>query len=87
MTSRGLLALTMLAVWVLLGPVAMIFSGCIAMGGVCEDICATGTALAVPALSTAPGPKPFGDVGHEGQLPPRTPPGVEHPPKSRFLSA
>jgi hypothetical protein len=87
MTSRGLLALTMLAAWILLGPVAMAFSGCVAMGGMCEDICATATALVVPALSASPGPTPLVAAAPDRRLPPRTPAGLDHPPKSRSISA
>ncbi len=85
MTHRRVVALLVLAVWVLLGPVAMAFAGCATMGAMCEGPCGTATcATFVPTLSYAPGGvSPLG-IAPDGFLPANIPAGLEHPPRSLF---
>jgi len=56
MSSRRITVMIALALWVLLGPVAMAFDGCILMGAMCESPCASMSCIA------GPGPGGFAPV-------------------------
>ena len=87
MTTRRAVAMLVLVGWVLLGPVAMAFSGC-AMGAMCEGPCgAAACAIVAPTLSGAPAPASSLEVALDRELPANTPAGLEHPPKSLLRSA
>jgi len=51
MSARRITVMLALAVWVLLGPVAMAFDGCTLMGAMCESPCAAMSWIAVPSPS------------------------------------
>ena len=51
MNARRVTVMMALAVWILLGPVAMAFDGCILMGAMCEGPCAAMPCIAVPGPS------------------------------------
>src|SRR5713226_4025831 len=51
MSARRVTVMVVLAVWVLLGPVAMAFDGCTLMGAMCESPCAAMSWIAVPSPS------------------------------------
>jgi hypothetical protein len=88
MSSRGVVAIVVLALWVLLAPVAMAFSGCASMGAMCEGPCGTtACAIVTPTLSSAPALVAVFDVAIDRELPANTPAGLEHPPKSLLRSA
>lgn len=83
MSSRRVLVLCFLAAWVLLGPVAMAFEGCAAMGAMCEGPCGISScAIFTPALWVAPVPTASLYVAVDRQLPANTFAGLERPPKS-----
>ncbi len=87
MNSWRVVAVLVLAIWILLGPVAMAFSGC-SMGAMCEGPCGTGAcAAATPTLSSAPGAVSPVELAPNRQLPANTPTGFEHPPKFLLRSA
>ncbi len=56
MSARRVAVMMALAVWILLGPVAMAFDGCILMGAMCESPCASMSCIA------GPGPSGFAPV-------------------------
>ncbi len=87
MSARGWVAILMVAVWVLLGPIAMTFSGCASMGAMCEGPCGAACAIVGPTLSSAPAPASALDPVLELELPAAAPAGLEHPPKSLLRSA
>ncbi len=88
MSSRRAITIFALAVWVLLGPVAMVFGGCAAMGAMCEGPCgAAACVVLVPAISIAPEPVSCMLVAADRYPLATTLAGVEHPPRSLFLSA
>ena len=88
MSARGWVAVLMVAVWVLLGPIAMTFSGCAWMGTMCEGPCGAGAcAIVAPTLSSAPAPASSVDVAFDLALPATAPARLEHPPKSLLRSA
>jgi len=88
MTGRGAVAIVVLAVWILLGPVAMAFSGCALMAAMCEGPCGTAACVTLtPALSSTPALVSSLEAAIDGHLPPSIPAGLEHPPKSLLRSA
>jgi hypothetical protein len=56
MTSRHVLTLVVLAIWIMAGPIAMAFDGCAAMGAMCEGPCGS-TACSITALPVAAVPE------------------------------
>src|SRR5712692_5936028 len=83
MSARRVTVMVVLAVWVLLGPVAMAFDGCTLMGAMCESPCA--------AMSFIGGPVPIGFVSvdavdavwlHQVEVAGITADPAEPPPKS-----
>ncbi len=88
MSSRGAIAVLVLAVWVLLGPVAMAFAGCAMMGAMCEGPCGTAAcAIVAPTLSGAPAIVSSLEVAPDRSLPANVLAGLYHPPKSLLRSA
>jgi len=88
MRSRRAIALCILAVWVLLGPIAMAFDGCAAMGAMCEGPCGISScAIFTPALSIAPAPASSLYVAADRHLPANALAALELPPKSLSYSA
>lgn len=88
MSSRGVIAVLTLAIWVLLAPVAMAFSGCAVMGAMCEGPCGTtACAIAAPTVSAAPALVSSFEVVVDRELPANVPAGLEHPPKFLLRSA
>ena len=88
MSSRGVVAILVLALWVLVVPVAMAFSGCASMGAMCEGPCGTSAcAIFPPTLSSAPALASVVDVRIDRELPSNSPAGLERPPKSLLRSA
>lgn len=88
MSSRRVITIFALAIWVLIGPVAMAFGGCAVMSAMCDGPCGAGTcAVLAPAISAAPVHVSY------VQAPIDTHPltislaGLDHPPRSPFLSA
>jgi hypothetical protein len=76
----------LLAFWVLLGPMGMVFSGCAGMDG-CDMLCGT-TSSAVLIPSTAPTEVRVRAVegGRHGHLPMADGKVPDAPPKSALLS-
>jgi hypothetical protein len=88
MSSRGVIAVLVLAIWVLLGPVAVAFSGCAVMGAMCKGPCGTtACAIAAPTMSGALGLLSSFEVTVDRELPANIPAGLDHPPKSLLRSA
>ena len=88
MSARGAVVIVVLAVWVLLGPIAMAFSGCPSMAAMCEGPCgAVACATLAPALSSTPALISSLGTAIDDHLPPNVPAGLEHPPKSLLRSA
>ncbi len=88
MSSRRAITILALAIWVLLGPVAMVFGGCAAMGAMCEGPCgAAACVVLVPAISIAPEPVSCTLAAADTHPLATTLAGVEHPPRSLFFSA
>src|SRR5258707_8432303 len=88
MSSRRAITILALAVWVLLGPVAMVFAGCAAMGAMCEGPCgAAACVVLVQAMSIAPEPVSCTLAAADTHPLATTLAGVEHPPRSLFFSA
>jgi len=88
MNGQRVIAVAVLAVWVLLGPMAMAFTGCATMGAMCEGPCGS-SACGIPALtlSGTPAPASAVSVAADGQLPANSARGLEPPPKSFSRSA
>jgi hypothetical protein len=88
MSSRGTIVILVLAVWVLLAPLAMAFVGCAAMGGICDGPCGVSScaAISTPTLSSAPAPASSFPIAPERHLPANMAADLDHPPKSFLLS-
>ena len=69
--SRRALTLAFVAAWILLGPVAMAFGGCLLMGD-CEALCGTvpGLQLASSLIAVAPVGSPVWSLTTPALLPP-----------------
>lgn len=88
MRSRRAIVLCILAVWVLVGPIAMAFDGCAAMGAMCEGPCGISScAIFSPTLSIVAAPGPSLDVAVDGHLPASAVAALEPPPKPLSHSA
>jgi len=84
MKKRVTCGIVLLAIWLLLGPVAMAFDGCLG----CELPCAQmACALPAPALAGTPGT--VASAALQLELHPITsiPSTLEHPPKSLLSAA
>ncbi len=86
MNLRRIVTVMLLAFWVLLGPVGMVFSGCAGMDG-CDVLCGT-TSSVVRIPSTAPSEVRVRalEVGLDGHLPMADGNVPETPPKFAPLS-
>ena len=88
MSSRRVVTVFALAIWVLLGPVAMAFGGCAAMGAMCEGPCgAAACAVLAPAISASPAPVSYVHVAPDSHPRETTLAGLDHPPRSLLPSA
>ena len=89
MTGKRALTVAVLMLWILLGPIAMAFDGCLLMGTLCDGgPCANFSSTAfVPALLIGPGPIGFLAAVPRVMLPANSPATLEPPPKSPLLAA
>jgi hypothetical protein len=89
MTGKRVLTVAVLMLWLLLGPIAMAFNGCLLMGTLCDGgPCANFSSTAfVPAPLI--GPSPIGLLAAVPRLllPANSPATLEPPPKSPLLAA
>ena len=89
MSGKQALALLILTLWVLLGPIAMAFDGCLLMGAMCDGgPCATSSST-VFAPAPLIGLEPIGLLAQapSPSLPPNSFASLEPPPKSPLLFA
>lgn len=85
MSSRRVVVLCILVMWALVGPIAMAFDGCAAMGAMCEGPCGISSfATFIPVLSIALADVSPVHVAADLHLPANAVAGPEPPPK--FLS-
>ena len=84
MKKRVICGIVLLAIWLLLGPVAMAFDGCLG----CELPCAQ-TACAIPGPAPVAVPGVVTSAALQVELHPITsiPSTLEHPPKSLLSAA
>jgi hypothetical protein len=89
MTGKRALTIAVLMLWLLLGPIAMAFNGCLLMGTLCDGgPCANFSSTAfVPAPLIGPGPIGLLAAVPRLMLPANSPATLEPPPKSPLLSA
>ncbi len=89
MTSRRVLTLLVLGLWLLLGPVSMAFDGCLVMGALCDGgpCGASCNASFAPAQAVDLEPIAYLDSQPGLQLPANTLTALEPPPKSLHLLA
>ena len=84
MNGRGIAGLALVAVWLLLGPVAMAFDGCVGCDLPCAQMSCTVT---TQALAMAPEAVALAGPVPESHLVTATPPTFELPPKSLLSAA
>lgn len=89
MTGKRVLTVAILMFWLLLGPIAMAFDGCLLMSALCESgPCASSSSTAfVPAPLIGPGPIGFLAAMPRLVLPANSFATLEPPPKSPPLAA
>ena len=89
MTCKRALTVAVLVLWILLGPIAMAFDGCLLMGTLCDGgPCANFSSTAfVPALLIGPGPIGFLAAAPRRMLPANSPATLDPPPKSPLFAA
>jgi len=89
MSRKQALALAVLALWVLLGPIAMAFDGCMLMGTLCDGgPCANvSSTVFAPAPLIGPGPLGFLAAAPSPELPANSRASLEPPPKIPLLSS
>ena len=89
MTAKRVLTVAVLMLWLLLGPIAMAFNGCLLMGTLCDGgPCANFSSTAfVPAPLIGPGPIGLLAAVPRLVLPANSPATLEPPPKSPLLAA
>ena len=89
MTVKRALTVAVLMLWVLLGPIAMAFDGCLLMGTLCDGgPCANFSSTAfVPAPLIGPGPIGLLAAVPRRMLPANSSATLEPPPKSPLLAA
>ena len=84
MSSRRILTLIVLALWLFLGPVSMAFDGCLLMGALCDGgpCGASSDRSFAPAPTIGPGPIAYLEIQPRTPLPANTLAALEPPPKS-----
>ena len=89
MTGKRALTVALVMLWLLLGPIAMAFNGCLLMGTLCDGgPCANFSSTAfVPAPLIGPGPIGLLAAVPRLVLPANSPATLEPPPKSPLLAA
>jgi hypothetical protein len=89
MTGKQALALAVLTLWILLGPIAMAFDGCLLMGTLCDGgPCANfSSTVFTPAPLIGPGPIGLLAAAPPLALPANSAASLEPPPKSPLLPA
>jgi len=89
MSGKKALALAVLTLWVVLGPIAMAFDGCLLMGTLCDGgPCANcSSTVFVPAPLISLGPVGVLAPASSPSLPPNSFSSLEPPPKSPLLPA
>ena len=89
MSGKQALALAVLTLWVLLGPLAMAFDGCLLMGTMCDGGPCANASSAVFAPAPLIGLEPIGLLALPPSpgLPPNSFASLEPPPKSSHLPA
>lgn len=89
MSLRRSLTVVVLALWVLLGPVAMAFDGCASMGATCEAPCAASSCAVVAPTGglIAPVPIAYLWAPAHGRLPATFFSALEPPPKSPLAAS
>ena len=89
MTGKRVLTVAVLMLWLLLGPIAMAFNGCLLMGTLCDGgPCANFSSTAfVPAPLIGPGPIGLLAAVPRLMLTANSPATLEPPPKSPLLAA
>ena len=89
MTGKRVLTVAVLMLWLLLGPIAMAFNGCLLMGTLCDGgPCANFSSTAfVPAPLIGPGPIGLLAAVPRLVLPANSSATLEPPPKSPLLPA
>ena len=89
MTGKRVLTVAVLMLWLLLGPIAMAFNGCLLMGTLCDGgPCANVSSTAfVPAPLIGPGPIGLLAAVPRLVLPANSPATLEPPPKSPLFAA
>jgi hypothetical protein len=87
--GKRVLTVAVLMLWILLGPIAMAFDGCLLMGTLCDSgPCASSSSTAfVPAPLIGLEPIGFLAAGRRLVLPANSPATLEPPPKSPLLAA
>jgi len=79
MSSRRLVTVMLLVLWVLLGPVGMAFS-CAGMDG-CDALCGTSSTAVIPTAVAAEAPVHWAGTSLEGHLPLNSGHVLDAPPK------
>ena len=89
MGRRRILTLVVVALWLLLGPIAMAFDGCLLMGTLCDGgpCGASSDSSFAPAAAIGLRPIAFLDTPPGAHLPVSTLTALEPPPKSRRPAA
>jgi hypothetical protein len=84
MSSRRLVTVMVMVLWVLLGPVGMAFS-CAGMDG-CDALCTTSAAVQIPTAVASEAPLHWVGSSLDGHLPLNSGHVLDAPPKSAPLS-
>jgi hypothetical protein len=88
MSLRRLITITTLAVWVLLGPLAIAHGGCIGMGMTCASSCVlTPYALPTPTAPVVPQLVAYLQIAPSTYLPTPIVKVLKPPPRSVFFPA
>ena len=89
MSGQKALAVAILTLWVLLGPIAMAFDGCLLMGTMCDGGPCANVSSTVFAPAPLIGLHPLEVLAPalSSGLPPNSFSSLEPPPKSPLLSA
>ena len=84
MSSRSILTLIVLGLWLFLGPIAMAFDGCLLMGTLCDGgpCGASSNVSFAPATAAALEPIAYLGTPPRTHLPAHTLAALEPPPKS-----
>ncbi len=88
MSRRGVIALGVLLLWVILGPIGMVFTTCAVMAMMCDSSCGlASSATFAPTLSSTPGRASGLIPTIANHLPLNAFTGLEPPPKPFAPSA